>query len=328
MIRTTAILKEYAMSRLPSINRSACILLAAMFAGTLATEGAQAADQLRWKFKAGDNMHYQMVQDTQMRTASADRTAKTAIAQTIDLTWKVTSVDAKGVASMTQTIDRMRIKATTQEGTMAVDSASNKNEGPLAQSMAPIFKALIGAPFVMKMTPTGRIRDVEIPASAVEALKTSPELGSMLSADSLKEMTAQAAIPLPEEPVDVGASWTDEKVLAGVNLKMTYTYGGPVKRDGKRLGKIATSADLEMTFPETDGVKAEMEKGELTGEMFFDYATGKLLDSSAKQNMAISIVGMDQSIRQEVQSLVNMRLVPPGEKERPAEAAPATETEK
>jgi hypothetical protein len=273
-------------------------------------------------------MHYQMVQDTQMRTASADRTAKTAIAQTIDLSWKVTAVDAEGVASMTQTIDRMRIKATTQEGVMAVDSASAKNEGPLATSMAPIFKALIGAPFVMKMTPSGRIRDVQIPASAVDALKTSPELGGMLSEDSLKEMTGQASIPLPEEPVEPGASWTDEKILAGVTLKMTYTYGGPVDRDGKQLGKIATKADLEMKFPEAEGVKAEMEKGELTGEMFFDYATGKLLNSSAKQDMIISIMGMGQSIRQEVQSLVNMRLVPPGEKEPPAEAAPATQTDK
>jgi len=316
------------MSSLPNFNRSSWILLAALLAGALAPEGAQAADELRWKFKAGENMHYQMVQDTQMRTASADRTAKTAIAQTIDLTWKVSAVDANGVASMTQTIDRMRIKATTQEGTMAVDSASAKNEGPLAQSMAPIFKALIGAPFSLKMTPTGRIQDIEIPASAVEALKTSPELSSMLSADSLKEMTAQASIPLPDAPVEAGATWTDEKELAGVKLKMTYTYGGPVEQDGKTLGKIATSADMEMEFPKAEGVTAEMEKGELTGEMFFDYATGKLLNSSAKQNMAISIMGMGQSIRQEVQSLVNMRLVPPGEKEPPAEVAPASESEK
>lgn len=304
------------------------LLAAAVVACGVCSTVASAADQLRWKFKAGDSMHYQMVQDTTMRTSSPDRTAKTSIAQTIDLTWKVTSVDANGVAAMIQTIDRMRIKANTPEGLLAVDSAAAKNEGPLATSMAPIFKAIIGAPFKLKMTPSGRIQDVEIPASAAEVLKSSPGLESLLSADSLKDMTAQASIPLPEEPVDAGDSWTDEKELAGTKLKMTYTYAGPVNRDGQQLGKIATAANLEMKFPEAEGVTAEMEKGELTGEMFFDYATGKLLDSSAKQDMIISIMGMGQSIRQEIQSLVNMRLVPPGEKEPVESPAPVTKAGK
>jgi hypothetical protein len=77
-----------------------------------------------------------------------------------------------------------------------------------------------------------------------------------------------------------------------------------------------------MSFPENEGVTAEMEEGELTGQMFFDVAVGQLIESEAKQKMVISIVGMGQSLLQEIQSLVNMRLVPPGEKEEPPATQP------
>lgn len=281
-----------------------------------------AGELLRWKFKAGDDLHYRMVQDTQIRTVAAAKTGKTSIAQTIDMTWKVTSVDADGVAEMTQTIDRMRMKATSPEGVMEADSASDQLRGGLAQNMTPVFKALINAPFKLKMAPDGRISDVEVPARAIDALKENPSLGALLNAESLKQMTTQASIPLPKEPVDAGAKWTDEKDLAGVKLLMTYTYTGPADHAGRQLQRIATKADLEMSFPENEGVTAEMEEGELTGQMFFDVAVGQLIESEAKQKMVISIVGMGQSLRQEIQSLVNMRLVPPGEKEEPPATQP------
>lgn len=305
-------------------SRQRLIVLVAVLT-TLATghSTGRAAELLRWKFQPGEKLHYQMQQDTTIRSAAAARTDKTAIAQTIDLTWTVTAVAADGVATMTQTIDRMRMKATTPEGVMEVDSASDAIDGPLAQSMVPIFKALIGAEFTLKMTPTGRIRDVEVPARALDVLKASPQLGSMLSPEALKDMTAQATIPLPDKAVDVGEKWTDEKNLAGVKLKMTYTFEGPAELDRRKVDRISTKADMEITLPEAEGVQAEMETGELTGEMFFDFAAGKLLSSSAKQNMAISIMAKEQSLRQEIQTLVSMRLVPPGEKEPPAPAPPA-----
>lgn len=305
---------------MPSIRRRVERLLpaiAAIAAISLATSSTDAADGLRWKFKEGETLHYRMVQDTQIRMKANGMDNKNSIAQTIDMTWVIDAVDDQGVASMTQTIDRMRMKILTAQGTIHVDSAGGKLPDALAPSLEPVFKTLVGAKFTLKMSPEGKITDVVVPKSAVEALEKTPELGSLLSADSLKEMTEQASIPLPGKVVEQGATWTDAKDLAGVKLEMVYTFVGPETVDGKTFDKVSTHADLKLDLPQTEGLKSEMEKGEMNGTLLFDTATGKVVSSTGKQDLIISISGMGESLRQEVQSLVEMKLIPPGEKEAP-----------
>lgn len=279
------------------------------------------AAELRWKFKSGDEYHYRMVQDTQIRMIAATKTAKTTIAQTIDMTWKVVAVDPSGVATVTQTIDRMRLKGETPDGLLEADSQGNKMSPALEPTMGPMFKALIGGQFKLKMTPSGRIQDVEVPAGAVEAVQNKAGVGEMISAESLKEMTTQSTIPLPEKTVEPGDSWTDEKKLAGVNVLMNYRYDGPMDHDGQQVEKITTKGDIKLNIPETSGFKTEIEKGDLDGEVIFDARAGKLVGSKVKQDMVISISGDDQSVRQEIQSLVELRLVPAGGAEKTAPAS-------
>ncbi len=292
-----------------------CLTLASWLVLTLPTARAV---ELVWKFKAGDELHYQMVQDTQMRMIAAGRTGKTTIAQTIDMTWRITAVDPSGVASMTQTIDRMRLKGLTPEGTLEADSQGNKLSPALAPSMGPVFKALIGAKFTLKMTPAGKISDVVVPETATQAVTSQSALAGMLNADSLKEMTSQSTIPLPEGPIEVGSTWSDDKKVAGANIAMHYTYRGPVKQEGKQLDRIETKADIKLDLPEMHGFKTELEQGDLRGEMLFDSAAGQLVASKIKQEIVLAISGQGQSIRQEIESLVDLKLVPPGANEKPA----------
>jgi hypothetical protein len=300
-----------------------CLVAIALASMASAAPQVRADDEIRWKFKSGEELHYRMVQDTQIRANAGARGSKTTIAQTIDMTWKVLEVDADGVASMSQTIDRMRVKATTPEGTMEADSDSEKLPEALAANFGPIFRTLVGAKFTMKMTPTGKIENVEVPAAASEATAQAPGVGNMLSPESLKEMTQQAAIPLPTGPIEVGKSWTDEKSLTDTKLLITYTYDGTVDQDGRQLAKINNKADLNLDLPKVEGLTAEMEKGELNGEILFDAAAGKLIQSTTKQDLVVSFSGMGQSMRQEVQSLVDFHLVEPGKEKAEAEAKPA-----
>lgn len=295
-------------------RRQSCVLcLLVLACGLMTASDARANDVLRWKFKAGESMHYRMVQDTLIRANVGQTSSKTTISQTIDMTWKVLEVDAHGVASMTQTIDRMRVKAITPEGTIEADSAADEIPEALRANFGPIFKSLIGAKFAMQMTPAGKIQNVEVPEIAADQAGQSPSVGGMLSPESLKEMTQQAAIPLPEGAVEPGKSWTDEKSLADARLLVTYTYAGSVERDGRRFDQIDTKADLDLDLPKIEGFTAEVEKGEMTGEILFDTAAGKLARSKAKQDLAINFSGMGQSMRQEVQTLVDFRLVAPDE---------------
>src|SRR4051812_44370045 len=118
--------------------------LAAALILTAASAGSEAAaTTLRWKFKAGDALRYQMVQTQSMTTRVKDpapQEFKQGFTLTIDQIWTVKSVDASGVASMTHTIDRIRTTAELPIGKVTYDSKEAKDGGSPA---GPLFKMLV-----------------------------------------------------------------------------------------------------------------------------------------------------------------------------------------
>ena len=82
----------------------------------------------------------------------------------------------------------------------------------------------------LMMTPTGAVV-----SSAFELPETAdPSANDLI--DQLSEQANQLAIPLPDEPIGIGARWqaTTQLELNGIRLEQTYTYTLR-KRDGDRL---------------------------------------------------------------------------------------------
>ena len=73
-------------------------------------------------------------------------------------------VDAEGNASMVQTVSRMRMKmGGTQPGLEAeYDSKSDKEPEGLMAAIAPMFKAFVGTPIELTMSPRGQISKVVV----------------------------------------------------------------------------------------------------------------------------------------------------------------------
>ncbi len=116
----------------PSTGRTGLVTLAIVIG--LGAGSARADTTLRWKLKAGEVLRYQTVQTTV--TTIQDLKGKPiqqTVALTIDLTWKVTSVDAEGRASIAETIDRMRTSAAMPYvGKLSDDSDDLKAADPAA----------------------------------------------------------------------------------------------------------------------------------------------------------------------------------------------------
>src|SRR5690606_7826758 len=90
---------------------------------------------------------------------------------------------------------------------MNYDSSLKEQTG-MGQIMNDQMKPLLEKPLTMKMNERGKITDFQMPGLASNQQM---DMGSL-------------TLPLPEEPVGVGDSWTDERPIPGSgNMKMTMT---------------------------------------------------------------------------------------------------------
>src|SRR5947209_537839 len=101
-----------------ALNR---MLLAAAILG-LAAVPAQAQVTLRYKFKEGEQLHYEMQQNMDMKMNIAGNDIAMKMHQQMDMTWKIAKVDADGKAQLAQRIDSIRMTMDTPMGKVEYDS--------------------------------------------------------------------------------------------------------------------------------------------------------------------------------------------------------------
>jgi len=268
----------------------------------------QAQTTLRYQFKAGDKLNYDMEQktDVKMNVGGQDMTMK--VHQHIGMTWKVLEVSPEGKARILQKIEgiRMTMDAPGLLGKVEYDSKIGKEpEGPIGKALGPIFTALSGSEFHVTMNARGEISDVQVPERLTEVLKKAaggvPGLGEMFSADSLKRMINQGGVVLPKEAVAKGMTWTqkmDTKMPFGtMKVTNTMTYDGPAG-EGKNLQKIAVSPVVSLDPDPNAPIAIKMKGGAGEGMALFDNAAGRLVEVNLTQDMRMEI-GQDitQNIR-------------------------------
>jgi len=297
----------------------AALTLAAFSGGTA---GAAEGKLLRWKFTPGQTLLFVITQDMNANVKAGEGAAPMKLTNTtsIETSWKVDAVDPKGVASITQTIDRMQMKMQSPQGMMLeYDSAAGKEPEGMAKMMAPILEAMIKKPFLEKMTARGEILEMKAPQGFVESInKMAPQGagGGFFSDDMMKQMSAFGVFP--EEPVTPGKTWNRKMtskvpVLGSMTAEITYRYVGTEDRDGRPVEKIAVS--MLMKLGEEKGQPGLTIKDvETDGTLFFDAAAGRLVQMQTKARMKISVAVGTMKIEQDME--MDQRIEP-----KPAEAA-------
>jgi hypothetical protein len=287
---------------------------------------ARADAPLRWKFKAGETVHYNLIQKTDTTMKLADgRTGGSKVSQNSDIRWTVESVSADGVAELTQTIDRIRVRmdSVTGQPPFEYDSASDEPlpKGALATGLAPVFKALAGLKCTLVMDPRGEIREVRIADSVVESLEKSFKggLGHLFSKEALKNMVGQSSLVLPEAAVEKGKTWAEKSETASPQLgtmitDKTYTFQGAEADDPSR---VRIDLDAKTTLKPIAGsqIEFEMKKQDGKGTFVFDTAKGRIISSHIDVEMTQSIKTQGQVLEQTVVNKMEMKLAdgPPAE---------------
>src|SRR5829696_3236789 len=130
------------------------VLVAFATLGSVIVPNAQAEGPLRWKFKVGEKLDYNMVQEMQMSASGAalPQEMKTSMRQEMNMTWDVQGVDDKsGEAVIRQKFDRVKMKMQTPVAGFEYDSKSEEAPTGLGAMIAPMYKAMTEGEFEITM---------------------------------------------------------------------------------------------------------------------------------------------------------------------------------
>ncbi|GAC1450875.1 MAG: hypothetical protein NVSMB9_35640 [Isosphaeraceae bacterium] len=301
------------MARSRSLRRTLGVAFA--LSVTLAGAPAEAAvPSLKWKFKAGESLHYQMDQKTttQMKTEGQD--IKTTLTQTIETTWSVQSVNPEGTAEMIQSIDRVKTKIESPFGAIEYDSKADKApQGAIAAGVVPILKALVGSKFQYKISPQGELTDVKVPEGLVKALKEAGPAGAagsnMFSEEGLRNMIRESSLVFPASEID--KPWTRQSKLplppiGTMTLDKTYNYEGP-SGNQEKIG-LKVNARLEAAPDSQFQVKLGPQEGK--GNFSFDNKAGRVVQSDVSEMIEMLITFQDKTVSQKTDTSTSMKLLP------------------
>ncbi len=298
-----------------SIHRlSPVALLVGLAITVAASPPAQGETLLRWKFEEGQKTRMVITQEMQMKMVVQEKPVLITNTSTMEFDWEVTSIDEQGVATMSLTTDRIRMKMQGPQGVMMeYDSQSEKKPEGMAAIMASVFKAMIDKPYTTKMDSRGKILEMKLPQGLAESMSKLPggaQLGSMFTEESMKGMAEIATFP--KKAVKPGDTWTRTATMKNpmtgdMTTDTTFRYVGSEVRDGRELEKI--TMDITMRVGEGGSVKMKITDQSNKGTLYFDNAAGQFVssDSLSKMKMKMSVLGQEMVQEMEIQSKVENR---------------------
>jgi hypothetical protein len=289
----------------------------------LAAGPAAAQTTLRYKFKPGDKLRYTIEQKLRTHVNPLGKDVEQDMAEILDVTWQVGSVDAEGKAKITQTIDRVRFTLNGQGSKVDYDSKVGKMpDDQFAKQVGPPMAALAGAEITVTLDPQGVVSDFKAPHVFLKALKGFPgvgvEMGEFFSEDGLRRMTCQLFPVLPKEETDKGKTWNNrfelKSTMGTLKVNNKYTYEGPAASGDKKLEKIAVVPKFTLfidlsDFPDPKPTNVgRVKKQEAKGSALIDNEAGRLVESSLLQELE---VGSDRgAVTRKTKSTFTMKLAP------------------
>lgn len=295
-----------------------CLLLAGLAAVAYAQSagrGQAASDKatlLRWKFSKGQQLEYLFVLDTTAAVSAQNSTL------TLNTTWQIDSVDDDGTADISYTFDRVRVNATFgNQPPLDADSAKKNAEGEFAKRMAAIFDAMVGNPGRMRISPLGKVSDVELPEGMADKLKSAPALGqlaSLFNEGLFKRVVESSALELSDEAVSKGETWTQSQEInypaqGRQIVKTTYTFEGLENRGGRALAKI--TPEVEVDFPDAEK-SLTIAKQDSSGTIYFDTGSGKVSQMDVEHSMQIEVTVMGQKFSEDIGAVTSLKLISAG----------------
>jgi hypothetical protein len=285
----------------------------------LAAPSTKADELLRFKFKAGQSVRYEFVQAMKMNLEAAGRNSETEMTQTMEMTWKIKSVDDQGTATIEQTIDRIAANIVGPGANISYDSAKKdtaKQENPQAQQLVKLFGILLGAQITQELTALGEVKNVKLPEGLSDKLREVVAAGgagnAMFSEDSIKNMSLQSGLKLPSTPIAQGKAWENIVEIPAPPLGAIKTVNSYTLKSTSSEGSHEIAVDGKMTLEKNQEVGAEiaLDSEPITGVIHFDGKNGNIADSKVDQKFKMTVSAGNQNLVQTLAQVITLKRLP------------------
>jgi hypothetical protein len=275
---------------------------------------AEAATLLRWKLKQGDRFRVQINQDTKSVMTVAGKPIE-AQKMAMQISWVVESVDDQGIIQLAQTFERIKLSMQPAGQTeVNYDSASEQPPSAMAKMVASMLQPMIGVKVTQTMTDRGKVLDVDIPAEALQKIKSDPLAAQFFSEDFIKELTGKAWPELPEKPIEPGHQWatdiTTQSPIGKMKIHNAYTYKGTMQRGDRKLDQIGIAMQIEFEGGGKLGAQVTVSEQDNAGDAYFDRDKGYFVESKMVQKMDLEIAIFGNTSRRSIETTQQLKVTP------------------
>jgi hypothetical protein len=217
---------------------------------------------LRYQFRPGETLRWNVEHRTAMRTTVSGQSQAAETDSRSVKVWRVRRVEPNGTAVFEHRVENVDMRQQLAEGRkVRYNSRTDKKPPPGFENAAAAVNVVLS---VVTLDPCGKVvaRDRKVNSTAT------PNEGAM-------------TIPLPEEPIAVGESWTkscdiDVPLKSGgiKKIKAGQQFTLESVKTGVATIRVATIIYTPLTDPQ---IEAQVVQHETAGAVRFDLDAGRIL---------------------------------------------------
>ncbi len=257
---------------------------------TLIDAGDGAKKELRYDLEVGEQADVALVVTTRISQKVGSQPPRSGSSPRVEFTVPVAVTDVAADGVITATYSYADVKVGNGS---AADSAS-------AERVTEQLEEIVGLQATFTMTPQGQVLEsvVDVPSGLDATIAT--------LVDQLSQQANQLSVPLPEEPVGVGARWKAEMTvtLSGITLEQTAEYE-LLSRKGNRFEVAVTleqHADDQTFEDPTSGSEVHLFSSDGQGDGHTTFDLTRLAPTKAdahvkvRQKMEIDGTKLSQTV--------------------------------
>ncbi len=284
-----------------------------------ATMSGPVTMKIKWVVGKKYAMRMELKQGMEMKLPNQPQPVKQEVNLNQDLNFSVLKELDNGGRELqlefeNETLDVMQGDRTVLSFDSANNSAQDTNN-----PAAPVLRAMVGARIRYFTDANGKVEKIEGVDELMHRIAASGKpqeqamFQQMYSEDTLKQYGSFGDM-IPDHPVAVGDSWSVKKdITTGVGIMavdLKYTFNDWEQHGGRKCMRIENTGNISSKTTSTAmGALVEIQKGKISGDVWFDPELGMIVDVDNNQDMTMKITTRAQTLTQQLNQKIRFSLV-------------------
>jgi hypothetical protein len=287
--------------------------------GTSAMAAGPAEMRIKWTVGKKYVMRMEFNQGTETTLPNQPQPMKSEVnvAQDFDIS-ALKELDNGGRQLELEFVDETMDVSQGDRKVLSFDSAQS-SEQDTNNPIAPVLRLMVGARLQYFTDAGGKVQKIEGVDELMNRIATTTKpqqqamFKQMFSEDTLKQYISSGDI-MPNRTVNIGESWSVKKDISSaigvLTVDMTYTFKNWEQHGDRKCAHIEMTGDISTkSISNASGAVVEIEKGKISGDVWFDPELGMLVEVNNNQKMTMKVTTQSQTVTPQLTQKVRVTLV-------------------